>query len=153
MTQKATALFADRHTAHAAVEQLAQAGFARDSISIAMSEETHEREFGSPNPLRSGVRRVRQAGVLGALVSSLGTFATGREPPIRGGGPLMGALLRCGTLIAALVGLGHDEHAARAVTSGLRNGAIVVAVHADADRSALAMQLLELAGGAALQAA
>ena len=59
MQTHATALFADRHSAHAAVEQLAQAGFPRDAIDLVMSEDTHEREFGSASPDRSGVRIAR----------------------------------------------------------------------------------------------
>ncbi len=157
MLTHATALFADRHTARAALEQLAQAEFPRDAISVAMSEETHQREFANPPSEESGVRPLHHVGVLGAIVASLAVFATpgddGNDVAVRVTGPLCSALLRAGALATALGSLGLEESEAQAVGEGLRNGAIVVAISADRDRTTLAMQLLELSGGAALQAA
>jgi hypothetical protein len=150
----ATALFADRHTARAALEQLAQAEFPRDAISVAMSEETHEREFAKPPSEESGVRPLRHVGVLGAIVASLAVFASpGDDVALRVTGPLCSALLRAGALTMALASLGLEERESQAVDEGLRNGSIVVAISADRDRTNLAMQLLELSGGASLQAA
>ncbi len=149
----ATALFADRHSAHAAIEQLAQAGFGRDELSVAMSEDTHEREFGPSSPKGSGVRLAPYSGVLGAIVASLAVFAAPGATALRVGGPLMGVLLRAGALSLALFAVGMAEPEARAVHDGLLNGNIVVGVHARSDRIGLALQLLELSGGAALQAA
>jgi hypothetical protein len=149
----ATALFAHRHTARAALEQLAQAEFPRDAISLAMSEETHEREFAKDPSEPSGVRLLRHVGVLGAIVTSLGVFVISGDVALRVTGPLLGALHRAGALTMALASLGLEEHEAQAVDEGLRNGAIVVGVSADPDRTALAMQVLELTGGAGLQAA
>jgi len=150
----ATALFADRHSAHAAVEQLAQAGFARDEVSVAMSEDTHEREFGTLQSMRSGVRPVHSAGgVLSAIVAGLAVFAAPGNAVLRVGGPLRRALLRAGALSVALLALGMAEPEVRALRQGLLNGSIVVGVHASSDRVALALQLLELAGGEAVQAA
>jgi len=154
MSTHATALFADRHTARAALEQLAQAEFPRDAISVAMSEETHEREFVTPPSEESDVRPLRHVGVLGAIVASLAVLATpGDEVALRVTGPLCSALLRAGALTMALGSLGLDESEAQAVGEGLRNGFIVVAISADRDRTTLAMQLLALSGGASLQAA
>jgi hypothetical protein len=154
MHMPATALFSDRHSAHAAVEQLAQAGFARDEVSIAMSEDTHEREFGSTPSMRSGVRPAPNAnGVLGALITGLAQLSTPGSTGLRVGGPLLDAMLRAGALSAALFALGMAEPGVQALREGLVGGNIVVGVHANGERSALAMQLLELAGGEALQAA
>jgi len=154
MQMHATALFADRHSAHAAVEQLAQAGFARDEVSIAMSEDTHEREFGTSQSVGSGIRQAHSAsGVLTAIVAGLAVFATPGGIAVRVGGPLRRALLRAGALSVALLAVGMAEPEARAAREALLNGSIVVGVHASRDRVALAMQLLELSGGEALQAA
>ena len=154
MQMHATALFADRHSAHAAVEQLAQAGFARDEVSVAMSEDTHEREFGTLPSTRSGIRPAPSAGgVLTAIVAGLAVFTTPGDTALRVGGPLRGALLRAGALSVALFAVGMAEPEARAVRDGLLNGGIVVGVHASSDRVALASQLLELSGGESLQAA
>jgi hypothetical protein len=156
MMTHATALFADRHTTHAALEQLAQAGFSRDLISLVMSENTHQREFadGKPRPQRQpAVRRVRQGGVLGAIVAGLAVCATLDGSPLRVGGPLQSELMEPGNLAMALVAIGLAEPEARAVDARVRDGAIVVGVKASHDRVSLAIQLLELSGGSALQAA
>jgi hypothetical protein len=162
MQSYATALFSDRHAAHAAVEQLVQAGFPRDTISLVMSEDTHEREFHSPTSEPSGLRSTPrqqpwQAGVLGAIVASLVALASPGRAALRAAGPLVAAMVRSGeggpSLSNALVGAGLPEHAARRADRGVHTGAIVVGVSASGDRVRLAQQLLELSGGAGLRAA
>src|SRR5579863_2396885 len=153
MPTHATALFADRHSAHAAVEQLVQAGFARDDISVVMSHETFEREFGAQAPNRSGVRAARHGGVLGAIVDGLVVLSQKR---VRAAGPVMKAIRRAGDersdLSEGLKAIGLTAPETLRVEEGMKRGALVVGVEA-ADRAALALQLLELSGGAALQAA
>lgn len=159
MPTHATALFADRHAAHAAIEQLAQAGFPRDTISIMMSESTHEREFGGPCHDGSGTRSSRLTGVLGAIVSGLVVVPSRSGRTLRVVGPLVRALLRspeeaaANAFSAALGAAGLPDHEARFLDEGVRTGSIIVGVHASVDRARLATQLLELSGGAALQAA
>lgn len=154
MPQHPTALFADRHSTRAAVEQLAQAGFARDSISVVMSQETHDRQFGdSARPSAVRTRSVWRGGLLGALLSSLTTVVSPGEEPLRVGGPLAPQIVLAGALSRALMALGLQESDARAVRAGLRDGYIVVGVQTEGDRANLAARLLELAGGFALQAA
>jgi hypothetical protein len=155
MPTHATALFGDRHTAHAAVEQLVQAGFPRDDISIVMSEAAYEREFAFSSPDRSGVR----SGVLCAIVAGLVALASPGGMPLRAAGPFVSALVRSmhgaaqGDFATSLGAAGLADPEATFVDQGLRTGAILVAVHATNDRARLARQLLELSGGAALQAA
>ena len=85
-----------------------------------------------------------------------------RPRPIRAAGASRASSLRdvvvvgragAGALSVALLAVGMAEPETRAVLDGLLKGNIVVGVHASSDRVALAMQLLELAGGEALQAA
>jgi hypothetical protein len=152
MNTHATALFPDRHSTHVAVEQLVQAGFPRDAIGVLMSEGTHEREFGLASPDRSGVRIARPGGVLGAIVAGLVPIATPGDEVLRVGGPPIVAVMSAGSLYAAFVALGLSEEEARAAHARLRYGAIVLAVQAAAERLPLAMQLLELSGGAAPEA-
>jgi hypothetical protein len=156
MPKQATALFADRHSAHAAVEQLVQAGFPRDSISVCMSIETFEREFGLQSPTRSGVRPSRFGGVLGAIVEGLVALSEGGGLSMRAGGPVVSAILRAkdraAGLCEGLMASGLTEREARHVEEGMRGGALVVGVQAE-ERTGLALQLLELSGGAALKAA
>ena len=162
MPTHATALFADRHAAHAAVEQLVQAGFPRDAISVVMTQDTHEREFGPLGAERSGIRPARHAGVLGTIVSSVVALAWPEGLALRAAGPLLAALMRAGpatfavssaAVWPALAAAGLAEPEARFVDEGLRAGSIAVGVHATVDRIRLAFQLLELSGGSALQAA
>ena len=155
MTGYAIALFSDRHAAHAAVEQLVQAGFSRDSMSVVMTEDTHDREFGAPSSDRSGVRAATH-GVLGTLVAGLAVLVRPDGIPLRAAGPLVGAMLRSSeerTLPVAFVAAGLAEEEARFLDEGVRGGSIAVSVHATSERVRLALQLLELSGGAAPQAA
>ncbi len=152
MPTQATALFADRHSAHAAVEQLVQAGFPRDAISVVMSLETFEREFGLPAaPTRSGVRPARFAGVLGAIVEGLVALSATGGVALRAAGPIVSAILRAEERVTdlseGLMAAGLTEREARHVQEGMRGGALVVGVEA-AERARLALQLLELSGGA-----
>jgi hypothetical protein len=161
MPARATALFADRHAAHAAIEQLVQAGFTRDAISIVMTEDTLEREFGAPPSDRSGVWPARAAraarqGVLASIVLGLARLARTGGLAVHGAGPLVASLLTADDACAlspALVAAGLEENEARSLDEGLRGGSIAVSVHASSDRARLARQLLELSGGAALEAA
>ena len=130
-----TALFRDHLSARVAVDQLTQAGFARDDVSVLMSRDTHERDRSSLVTAPAGA-----SGVFGAIVadlSSLGALA----------GPASG-LLAVGPLVAAIAGIEGDRLAER-----VREGGILVAVYADAERVKLARQLLDLTGGVALEAA
>src|SRR5947209_7388092 len=117
MQTNATALFADRHAAHAAVEQLVQAGFPRDTISVVMSEDTHEREFGPLESERSGVRPARHAGVLGAIASGLVALVWPGGLALRAAGPLAPPLARASAdsfeVSTALVSSGFAEPQAR----------------------------------------
>jgi hypothetical protein len=156
MPMHATALFADRHTAHTAVEQLVQAGFPRDAISVVMTEDTHEREFGEAHSERSGLRSAKRPnGVLGAIVAGLVSLTRSGGVMLRAAGPLVPAMLLAGegALVPSLVSAGLEEHEAHFVHDGLRAGSIAVGVQAEPERTRLALQLLALSGGAALQAA
>src|SRR5579885_962641 len=114
MPAHATALFADRHAAHTEVEQLVQAGFTRDAISIVMTEDTHEREFGAPASDRSGTRL--RHGVLGSIVAGLAVLSRAEGLALRAAGPLVAAIVSAqepSTLSAALVSVGLAEIEAR----------------------------------------
>jgi hypothetical protein len=151
------ALFSDRHAAHAAVEQLAQAGFGRDEMTVALSEEAFEREFGAASGRSSGIRPAPYAGgVLPAIVSGLKAIDVAEGASLRAAGPLLDPLRRVRSLSAALSELGVTDREARAIGAALKNGQIVVGVHDNGDKServVLARQLLELAGGESTQAA
>jgi hypothetical protein len=144
-----TALFADRHSVHAAVEQLVQAGFPRDAISIVLTESTYEREFGGPPSDVSGVRPVRPSGVLGAILTGLVALPSLGGFSLRAAGPLVGPLLSAQEGASPL-----SDQEAHFLSEGMSTGLILIGVQAEGDdRLRLASQLLELSGGAGLQAA
>lgn len=159
-----TALFRERWTAHAAVEQLVQAGFSRDDISVLMSEQTHAREFAPASGVRalfseSSPARATTGGVLGAIVSSLVALLPGATLLAAGplaAGPLVapnveGALAPA-VIVEVLVRAGIPEPDAELASRRLHGGAILVGVRANG-RAALARQVLALAGGNSLAAA
>ena len=163
MNARTTARFADRHATCAALEQLVQAGFPRDAISLVLSEDTHEREFGARqvgSGENTGARPMRASGVLATIVSGMVTLATPGGLTLRAAGPLATELLRrasagSGVFLrtTALEAQGFTEREARFVAEGVRAGSIVVGVHGSDERVELAMRLLELSGGCALEAA
>lgn len=159
MPTSATALFGDRHATRAAIEQLVQAGFPRNAISIIMSDSTHGREFGERSSAeRGGARPAQATGVLGAIASGL-IEVTEPGGAIRAAGPVVAYLLRRPELLlraglrAALGAAGLEENEVRFLQEGVQSGAIVVRVQTGRERMRLATQLLELSGGAALPAA
>jgi hypothetical protein len=160
MSTYVTALFADRHSLHAAVEQLVQSGFTRDAISVLMSESTHEREFGRSSAERLARRSIRRSRVFRGLVSSLARLPLlGSGIVLWGVGSLVGTIRRAAereelsAMEATFAASGLHEREARFVSGGLRDGLLAVCVHTAEERRRLAAQLLELSGGEALQAA
>ncbi|MDP9151702.1 MAG: general stress protein [Myxococcota bacterium] len=151
-----SALFADRHAARAAVEQLVQAGFSRPAISVMMSAMTHEREFGDAASERARLAG-RFQGVLNSIVAGVVLVTLPNGFVLRAAGPLASGLARSmkrtDALHDALASAGLVASEARFVDEGVRRGSIVLGVRASRERARLAGQLLELSGGASLQAA
>jgi len=155
MPTHVTALFKDRFTAHSAVEQLVQAGFSRDELSVVMSQATFTREFA---PSSSRTSSVITTGVLSAIIAELGELASFEG--ILAGGPIAAALARLepGAFPdafsdeLALAGVPPIE--ARGAWGRVAEGAILVGVAApQRDRLQLARELLALSGGVGLEAA
>jgi hypothetical protein len=149
MAKFVTALFRDRLSANAAVEQLVQARFSRDDIGVMVTETTLGRELAM---LPGGVPC--SSGVFGALVASLVAVGSLAVPSlgVRAAGPLAPALVSAaaaaGSLLGALVGAGLPESEAKLAADRLRGGAILLAVRVgEADHARLAYELLKLAGG------
>jgi hypothetical protein len=160
MPTHVVAIFAHRHAVHAAIEQLVQAGFTRDAISLLMSESMHESQFGGESSERSGVRTIPATGVLGAMASAMVKFpAPTADFVLCGSGPLAAGTRRvmdgkgvC-VLEAALEAAGLAEDEANFIGRGLRYGSLALGVIVPHDRARLATQLLELSGGESLRAA
>jgi hypothetical protein len=125
MQGHATAVFPDRHAVRVVIDQLAQAGFSRDDISVVMSEATHDVD--SPD---SGTTAVLRAIVAGLLHVASGLVAAG---------PLAMAFA--------------EQRFPDEMTRQLEQGGILVGVRSVDSRAELAARILELSGGAVPHAA
>ena len=129
--------------AQAIVERLTAAGFAQDDISVlfpdkgSTKEFAHQKETKMPEGATMGAGT---GGVLGGtvgLLAGLGALAIPGLGPFIAAGPLMAALsggaigAGLGGLAGALVGLGIPEYEAKRYEGKVKEGGILVSVHAD----------------------
>lgn len=154
MDEWITGEFRNKDAAERAVDELERSGYSINDISVLMSEDTRVRNF----TMDKGTKAAEGAaagGVLGGAIGAIvaGLTATGSIAAIAatGGlaaplvaGPLAAALAGLGAgavgggLIGALAGLGIPEVRAKEIEQNLRDGGIVVGVHAhsgDAERA------------------
>jgi hypothetical protein len=148
MDEWLTGLFRDRGDAERAVDDLRQAGFDVDDISVMMNQDTRVRNFtmeSSLNAAEGATAGGFVGGAVGAVVAGL--TATGSIAALGGAGnevgpivagPLAAALAGLGAgalgggVIGALAGLGMPEVRAKEIETKLNDGGIVIAVRADA---------------------
>jgi hypothetical protein len=138
-----TATYYDRAAADEAVRQLLAEGVSPDDISLLVSNSTRERYFQHHDGgLESNAARgAAIGGGLGAIAGGLVlggviTAATGGLAlPFLVAGPLGAALTgviggtAVGTIVGGLTGAGVSEPVAHNIDEGVRQGALVVAVH------------------------
>jgi hypothetical protein len=158
MAHLVTALFESRAVAETAVDRLIDAGFARDDISVLMSDATRGREFvvaaesKAPEGAATGGAL---GGVLGAIAAGLIAVGVIAAPGIGlvAAGPIIAALAGAGAggaaggLIGALVGAGIPEHEAKFFSERLTEGGILVGVYTHDDRVAAAKEVIVASGG------
>ena len=145
-----TGLFKSRADAEKAFDKMKERGYRQEDVSLLMSAETRQREFG----IEESSRAAAGAGIGGAVGGTVGAVlaavaAVGTSVTIPGiglvvAGPLAAALAGAGAgaatggLVGALVGAGIPEYRARVYDEGVREGGIVLGVEArtseDADR-------------------
>jgi hypothetical protein len=130
------ALFARTEQAHAAIQELRQAGFAPEQIGIAMQD-----RYGHSQPVpASADDKTDEAtvgaitgGVVGSLVGLIGSLLIPGIGPVLVGGvmaSLVGAGVGAATggLVGTLSGVGVPEHDAHYFDAGLRAGGTLVTV-------------------------
>jgi Heat induced stress protein YflT len=134
------ALFSHSERAHAAIQDLRQAGFALEQIGIAMQDQSRE-----ALPAASGAESKEQeatvgaitGGVIGSLLGLISSLLIPGIGPILVGG-VMASLVGAGVgattggIVGALAGAGVPEHDARYFDAGLRAGATLVTVNVGA---------------------
>lgn len=149
-----TGLVRTRLDAERAVERVMSCGYKRNAISLAMSDAACSHRVDGGN----GSMAVAGAGVGGAMGCAVGAafaaFAVvGASVAFPGlglvvAGPIEAAIAgasagsAAGGFVGALVGAGIPERRARVYESGLRQGAILVGVHATSERDAEILEMI-----------
>lgn len=141
------------------VGQLQGVGFAPGDISVILPDQQGTRDFAleknTKAPEASAVGATT-GGVLGGtlgVLAGIGTLALPGLGPLIAAGPIMAALsgaaagAALGGIAGALVGLGIPELEAKQYEGKIKEGKILVSVHAEgADERARAKQILSQAG-------
>lgn len=157
MSNLVTAIFKTRAGAERAADDLVNAGFSPDDISLLMSETTRGREFGIKRATKAPEGATTGAaigGVLGAVAAGLAAVGTIAIPGLAlvAAGPVMAALAGLGAgaaaggLTGALVGMGIPENEATFFKEELDRGGILLGVYAHDDRRKTARDVLDSAG-------
>lgn len=149
-----TGLLQTRSGAERAIERVMSCGYRRDAISIVMSHAArgHRVEGGRGSRAAAGadVATSGAAGAGGGAFAALGAGAAFPDLGVVAAGPIGAALAAgggAGGLAGALAAAGIPEHRARVYEAGLRQGEILVGVHAQSQRDAEILEMiLEYAG-------
>jgi hypothetical protein len=147
-------LFAGRPGAEAAIRDLKDSGFKDDQIGVAHQDGDEQRDLLDATGATAAEGAATGAlggGVVGGLIGLLGSLLIPGVGPVVVGGVLASTLTGAGVgaatggIIGALAGLGVPEEDARHFDNGLREGRILVTVHAGA-RTGEALAILERHG-------
>lgn len=159
-TKLVTGLFKSKVGAEAAVDALLKRGFARDDISVLMSDATRTKEFGlqarthAADGLGIGGAVGGAVGAVVAAIAAVGTtlFLPGINLVIAG--PIAAALAGAGAggatggVIGALIGAGIPEYRAKVYDAELRGGGILIGVEARSEEEVDELgKLLDELGG------
>jgi len=158
MKKSVFAILKSRQQAENAVDRLKQAGFSNDDISVLFPDTSgtqdfaHEQETKAPEGAATGVGTgFIVGGVLGWL-AGIGSLAIPGIGPFIAAGPIMAALsgaavgTAIGGIAGALIGMGIPEYEAKRYESKIREGNILISVHADnGDEADRAKDVLEAA--------
>jgi hypothetical protein len=179
MPKTIVALFDDFNEASVAVQDLIDADFPRDDISLIANDPSGEystqvdmlRKSDAFERLDASEGATVGAGVgaaiggLGGLLIGLGAFAIPGIGPVIAAGPLAATLAglvgagagavaggAAGSLLGALIELGIPEEAANEFAEGLRRGGHLVVLSTPRERSAQAVDILNRNGAADIRA-
>ncbi|MDR3678665.1 MAG: hypothetical protein P4L41_01790 [Flavipsychrobacter sp.] len=142
-----TGMFTDRDSAERAYDALREKGYSKDEINLIMSDETRKRHFGDTvEKTELGNKALEGAGTgsaiggtIGAIVGVVAALGTSLLIPGLGivvAGPIAAGLAGAGAggatggIIGALIGSGIPEERAVVYEKGIKDGRIVMGVHA-----------------------
>ncbi len=140
------------------VNQLKEAGFSNDDVSVLLPDRAGSRDFAhehhtkAPEGAATGaVAGGVMAGVFGWLVG-IGTLAIPGVGPLIAAGPILAALSGAaaggavGGLAGGLIGLGIPEYEAKQYEGKVKNGNILISVHTeDSKERSVANQIFDRA--------
>jgi len=143
MKKSVFGILKNRAQAESVVERLQAAGFISDDVSMLFSDTTGTRDFALQHETKApegattgGGTGFVIGGILGWL-AGIGMLAIPGVGPLIAAGPIMAALsgAAVGTVVGgiagALIGMGVPEFEARRYESKVKEGNILVSVHAD----------------------
>jgi hypothetical protein len=162
MTGKKTAVFGiyqNVKQAERTVEDLLEAGYSNDDISVLLPDNKGTRDFAldkstkAPEGTAAGVTTGGLIGGTLGLLAGIGVLAIPGIGPLIAAGPIVAALAGLGAggavggIIGALVGMGIPEYEAKRYEGHIKAGGVLLSVHCDtSERIALAKDLLKHTG-------
>jgi len=136
-------IYRDRQHAEQAVDALRAAGFRNSDVSVLLPDNVGTKDFAHEKNTKlpegaatGGASGAALGGALGWL-AGIGALAIPGVGPFIAAGPIMGALAGAGVggavggLVGALVGMGIPEYEAQRYEGRVREGGILLSVHAD----------------------
>jgi hypothetical protein len=159
MSKAVFCLARDRDQASSIVDQLKREGFPNTDISVLMADKTGSREFAHEKETKAPEGAVTGAltggtvgGVLGWLLG-IGALSIPGLGPFIAAGPIMAALsgsavgAAAGGITGALIGMGIPEYEAKRYETNVKEGKVLVSVHADdGDEVRRAKEIFERSG-------
>lgn len=132
-----SALFKTPAEAQAAINALAPMSLDKDDVSLILSEEAYQKEDLVETVMgeylhQEAVHAGKTGGLAGAIIAGLTAVAA----MLSGGasllatGPLIGFIAAAGGMIGGLLGAGFTEEEAKVIDEGIRQGNVLVLVHA-----------------------
>jgi hypothetical protein len=162
MAEKSTSVFGIYPTntaADQAASSLVAAGFRNDDISVLVPDQNSSRELGTEKNTKAPEGTATGAAAGGALggtlglLAGIGALAIPGLGPFIAAGPIVGALAGLGAggalggFVGALVGMGIPEYEAKRYEGRVKEGGVLLSVHAGtSDRVKIAKDILERTG-------
>jgi len=159
MSKSVICTAATTEDARVIVEELREAGFSNDDISVLLADKSGTKDFAHEQNTKAPEGAATGAGTGAALggalgwMAGIGALAIPGLGPLIAAGPIMAALAGAavggtvGGLTGALIGLGIPEVEAKRYEGRVKGGRALVAVHADdANECQLAKDLFERVG-------
>jgi len=136
-------IYRDRSHAEQAVDALRGAGFRNSDVSVLLPDNVgtkdfaHDKNTKAPEGTTTGATSGGLVGGALGWLAGIGALAIPGVGPFIAAGPIMGALAGVGVggavggLIGALVGMGIPEYEAKRYEGRVREGGVLLSVHAD----------------------